>query len=157
MRSRQLCTGHRDGHPMVPADERLDQEASVAAEPASAGPVLDGTSAPTGTQTPDGGVRNVLATVAALPSRLLVLLIRGYQVVISPMRGPTCRFYPSCSAYAVTALRTHGAIRGTAMAVWRLLRCNPWNPGGVDHVPPREKNSARTPRPEATTDRERMQ
>lgn len=104
-----------------------------------------------------GGVRSVMGAVAALPARALVLLIRGYQTVISPMRGPTCRFYPSCSAYAVTALRTHGALRGTAMAVWRLLRCNPWNPGGVDHVPPRQKNSARTPRPEATTDRERMQ
>jgi len=66
----------------------------------------------------------------------LIWLIRAYQLVLSPLSPPSCRFYPSCSAYAVTALQSHGILRGSRLAVWRLLRCNPWNPGGVDHVPP---------------------
>ena len=73
--------------------------------------------------------------------RLLLLLVRGYQLFVSPLLGPRCRFYPSCSAYAVTALQTHGAFRGSWLAARRLGRCHPWNPGGVDHVPP-----ARSPR-----------
>jgi putative membrane protein insertion efficiency factor len=68
---------------------------------------------------------------------LLVGLVRGYQLLISPLLGPTCRYYPSCSAYAVQALQTHGAVRGGWLAVRRLLRCHPWAAGGVDHVPPR--------------------
>ena len=66
----------------------------------------------------------------------LIWLIRGYQRFVSPMTPPSCRFTPSCSAYAVTALRRHGLLRGGYLAVRRLLRCHPWNPGGVDHVPP---------------------
>ncbi len=69
------------------------------------------------------------------PRELLVLLVRAYQLLVSPLLGPTCRFYPSCSSYAVIALRTHGALRGTWLTTRRLLRCHPWNPGGVDHVP----------------------
>jgi uncharacterized protein len=69
-------------------------------------------------------------------ARLLTWLVRGYQLVLSPLFGPRCRFYPSCSSYAVQALSTHGALRGTWLAGRRLLRCHPWNPGGVDHVPP---------------------
>lgn len=65
----------------------------------------------------------------------LVSLVRLYQRWISPMRPPTCRFYPSCSAYAVTALERFGPFRGSWLAARRLLRCHPWNPGGVDHVP----------------------
>lgn len=68
---------------------------------------------------------------------VLVGLVRGYQLLISPLLGPTCRYYPSCSAYAVQALQVHGAIRGSWLAIRRLLRCHPWSPGGVDHVPPR--------------------
>lgn len=68
---------------------------------------------------------------------LLVGLVRAYQLIVSPWFAPRCKYYPSCSSYAVTALRTHGALRGTALATWRLLRCNPWSLGGVDHVPPR--------------------
>jgi putative membrane protein insertion efficiency factor len=74
------------------------------------------------------------ATVAAWP---LVALVRVYQRVISPLRPPTCRFYPSCSAYAITALQRFGPIKGSWLAVRRLFRCHPWNPGGVDHVPER--------------------
>lgn len=80
-----------------------------------------------------------------LPSLVLFGIIRGYQIVISPMTGPTCRFYPSCSAYAATALKRHGLFKGLVLGVWRLLRCNPWNLGGVDHVPPRRNNSKTTP------------
>jgi len=85
-------------------------------------------------------------------ARLLLVLVRGYQLFVSPLLGPRCRFYPSCSAYAVTALTTHGALRGSWLAVRRLGRCHPWNPGGVDHVPPaRPRRGHETPPPHATT------
>lgn len=67
----------------------------------------------------------------------LIALVRCYQLVVSPFLGPTCRYYPSCSAYAVTALQEHGALRGSWLAARRLARCHPWSAGGVDHVPPR--------------------
>ena len=72
--------------------------------------------------------------------RLMVLMIRGYQLVLSPLLGPRCRFYPSCSAYAIEAISTHGAARGSFLAVRRLLRCHPWNPGGIDPVPPSRRD-----------------
>jgi putative membrane protein insertion efficiency factor len=74
---------------------------------------------------------------------LLVLPIRAYQLLVSPLLGPRCRFYPSCSSYAVQALRVHGPLRGTWLAGRRLLRCHPWNPGGPDPVPPRTDRSGR--------------
>lgn len=64
-------------------------------------------------------------------------LVRLYQVTLSPMLGPTCRFYPSCSAYSVLAFQRHGPVRGLWLTIRRVARCNPWNYGGVDHVPPR--------------------
>ncbi len=69
--------------------------------------------------------------------RLLILLIRGYQKFISPMLGDNCRFYPTCSAYAIEALQVHGVLKGSLLAVWRILRCNPFGRGGMDPVPPR--------------------
>jgi putative membrane protein insertion efficiency factor len=66
----------------------------------------------------------------------LILLIRAYQRWISPALPPTCRFYPSCSEYAVQALEVHGLVIGSALTVWRLVRCAPWHPGGVEPVPP---------------------
>jgi putative membrane protein insertion efficiency factor len=75
--------------------------------------------------------------VRAVVAAPAIWLIRVYQQVWSPMRPQTCRFYPSCSAYAVTALQRFGLLRGSWLAARRLLRCHPWNPGGVDHVPPR--------------------
>lgn len=66
---------------------------------------------------------------------LLVGIIRGYQVAVSPLLPPSCRFHPSCSAYGLGAIRTHGAVKGLVLTVWRLGRCNPWNGGGVDPVP----------------------
>ncbi|WP_315093050.1 membrane protein insertion efficiency factor YidD [uncultured Cellulomonas sp.] len=80
--------------------------------------------------------RSVARVILRAPARLLLLVLKGYQRFISPMTPPTCKFYPSCSQYAVIAVQRHGAVRGTALAVWRVLRCNPWNLGGVDDVPP---------------------
>jgi putative membrane protein insertion efficiency factor len=77
-------------------------------------------------------------------ARVLRLALRGYQLVISPLYGPRCRFYPSCSEYAVQAITTHGAVRGSWYAGRRLLRCHPWNPGGVDHVPPARPRAHQT-------------
>lgn len=68
---------------------------------------------------------------------LLTGLIRLYQVTLSPMLGPVCRYYPSCSHYGHQAITVHGAGKGTLLTGWRLLRCNPWARGGVDLVPPR--------------------
>jgi putative membrane protein insertion efficiency factor len=73
-----------------------------------------------------------MSRLLALP---LIWLVRAYQVIRLPYRPQSCRFYPSCSAYAVTALERFGPVKGTWLAVRRLLRCHPWNPGGVDHVP----------------------
>lgn len=70
-----------------------------------------------------------------LPRALLVALVRGYQLVISPALPPSCRFSPSCSQYALESLRRYGALRGSWMAARRLARCHPWHPGGYDPVP----------------------
>jgi len=67
--------------------------------------------------------------------RILIGLIKGYQLIISPHMGQCCRFHPSCSCYASQAIERHGALKGTAMATWRVLRCNPYNHGGYDPVP----------------------
>jgi putative membrane protein insertion efficiency factor len=78
-------------------------------------------------------------------STLLTMLLRFYQLAISPMLGPRCRFYPSCSMYALEAIRTHGAGRGSWLAARRVCRCHPWNPGGLDPVPEAKgKNSSST-------------
>ena len=66
---------------------------------------------------------------------LIRLLIRAYQLVISPWLGPRCRVYPSCSNYALEAVHTHGALRGSWLTLRRLGRCHPWHPGGLDPVP----------------------
>ncbi|WP_442858902.1 membrane protein insertion efficiency factor YidD [Actinomyces sp. zg-332] len=62
-------------------------------------------------------------------------IIRGYQIFISPIIGPTCRYYPCCSSYMIIALQKHGAIKGLLLGTYRLLRCNPFSKGGVDDVP----------------------
>jgi uncharacterized protein len=66
---------------------------------------------------------------------LLTQLIRLYQATISPLLGPSCRYHPSCSGYALVAVQRHGALRGSWLAARRLGRCHPWTPGGVDLVP----------------------
>jgi uncharacterized protein len=70
-------------------------------------------------------------------SKVFIVFIRGYQLLISPLLGPRCRYYPTCSNYALEALRVHGFFRGSVMASWRILRCNPFSNGGLDPVPPR--------------------
>lgn len=70
-------------------------------------------------------------------ARLLLGLLRLYRLT-AVMRSPRCRFLPTCSGYAVEAVRVHGALRGSWLAVRRVGRCHPWNPGGIDPVPPRE-------------------
>ena len=72
---------------------------------------------------------------------LLSWLLRAYQVTLSPLMGPRCRFYPSCSNYAIEALRVHGAGRGSWLAARRICRCHPWHPGGLDPVPPRQSST----------------
>jgi putative membrane protein insertion efficiency factor len=69
----------------------------------------------------------------------LLALIKIYQWTISPLLGPVCRYYPSCSHYGYTAIDRHGAVKGTVLTAWRILRCNPWSPGGVDYVPERKR------------------
>ena len=71
--------------------------------------------------------------------RLLVGLIKAYRYFLSPLLGPSCRFHPTCSAYAVEAIETHGALKGAWLALRRILKCHPWHPGGVDPVPPRRR------------------
>jgi putative membrane protein insertion efficiency factor len=66
--------------------------------------------------------------------RLAILPIRAYQLLLSPMTGDRCRFYPSCSEYAAQAIDQYGLLRGAVLAGWRLLRCNPFTPGGFDPV-----------------------
>ncbi len=65
---------------------------------------------------------------------LAVLCVRGYRALVSPLLAPRCKYHPSCSQYALDALREHGFVRGLVLAGWRLLRCNPWSHGGVDYV-----------------------
>ena len=81
----------------------------------------------------DGQVAQARPSAAA---RVLMALITGYRRFISPLLGPRCRFAPSCSAYALEAVREHGALRGTWLAARRIGRCHPFNPGGFDPVPP---------------------
>jgi uncharacterized protein len=78
-----------------------------------------------------------LAWALGTPVRVLLIgLIRLYRVMLSGWLGGQCRFSPSCSRYAEEAIRTHGAIRGSGLAAWRIARCGPFTKGGVDHVPP---------------------
>lgn len=67
--------------------------------------------------------------------KLLILLIQIYRYALSPLLGNNCRFYPSCSSYACTAIERFGALNGSWLALRRILRCHPWHPGGVDPVP----------------------
>jgi uncharacterized protein len=74
---------------------------------------------------------------AGAPARmLLIALVRLYRLTLSGLLGGQCRFYPSCSSYALDAIRLHGATRGTLLAAWRIARCGPFTDGGVDPVPP---------------------
>jgi len=81
-------------------------------------------------------LRDLPRTVWNWPRIAILLSIRLYQMTISKgIPENTCRFYPSCSHYGYQAIYKHGALKGSGMAIWRVLRCNPWNPGGYDPVP----------------------
>lgn len=81
-------------------------------------------------------LKDLKFTFVNIPRYLLLLLIRAYQAVVSPaLPVDTCRFYPSCSHYGYQAIYKYGALKGSYLAIWRLLRCNPFNRGGIDPVP----------------------
>jgi len=79
---------------------------------------------------------SMLGMIWRLPRRLALMLVRAYQVLISPMLPPACRFTPSCSHYACSCLADHGFVRGSWLTLRRLSRCHPWHPGGYDPPPP---------------------
>ncbi|WP_333619418.1 membrane protein insertion efficiency factor YidD [Dietzia sp.] len=74
--------------------------------------------------------------VGSVPARILTFFVVFYREGISPLFPPSCRFEPTCSAYALEALRVHGAFKGSMLTIWRILRCAPWSRGGWDPVPP---------------------
>ena len=76
-----------------------------------------------------------LRRLLAMPQRGLILLVRGYRLLLSPWLGSQCRFEPTCSAYALGALQAHGALAGSYLAAARIARCHPWCRGGLDPVP----------------------
>lgn len=109
--------------------------------PSKAGTVADGATVPTaGPQLPEPEPTEQelrsqhWGPVRSAPSRLLALLLKGYRKLISPLYGQVCSFYPSCSAYGLEAVTVHGVLKGVPMTLWRVLRCNPFSGGGVDHV-----------------------
>ena len=88
--------------------------------------------------------------MAGLLAEGLVLVVRAYQWTLRPFIGSQCRFEPSCSHYAIEALRAHGPARGALLAAWRVLRCNPWSAGGLDPIPHKAGRACRC-HPEAMT------
>jgi uncharacterized protein len=93
-------------------------------------------------------IRRVMWAAGA-PARFgLIALIRAYRLTLAGWLGGQCRFVPTCSHYAEEAIRTHGALRGSALATWRILRCNPFGAGGIDPVParPMYEDVIRSPR-----------
>ena len=85
-------------------------------------------------------MRILTKLLKAIPLKaFFLLLIRGYQYFISPLLGQNCRFYPSCSCYAKQAIEQRGLIFGLYLSVRRILKCNPWHPGGLDPVPPKQQ------------------
>jgi hypothetical protein len=94
-------------------------------------------------------MRGLFLFLYRLPRRLLVGMVRLYQLILSPHLGRTCRFCPTCSEYAVRAIREYGAVRGLLLAVYRLARCHPW--GGHGYDPPRWFGE---PRPTPSVDEE---
>src|SRR6187401_1947962 len=76
-----------------------------------------------------------------LPRNICVGILRGYRAVISPLYGDVCRYYPSCSAYALQAIQRHGVVKGIILGSIRIARCHPWAAGGVDDVPARRERT----------------
>lgn len=80
-------------------------------------------------------MKRALFTLFHLPRRALMMLVKAYRLLLSPWLGSSCRFEPTCSAYSLQALEQHGAVAGTALTAYRLMRCQPWCEGGHDPVP----------------------
>ena len=95
-------------------------------------------------RTPRTAVRRVVRVAFLAPREAVVLVLRLYQLTLSPMLGPVCRFAPSCSSYAVTAVRRFGVLHGGWLTARRLARCHPWNDGGWDPVPERPHEHSTT-------------
>jgi len=88
-------------------------------------------------------MKTLAITLLLLPRNVLVVLLRVYRAVISPLYGDVCRYYPSCSAYVLGAVQEHGVVVGSALAARRIARCHPWAEGGIDDVPLRPKRRYR--------------
>jgi uncharacterized protein len=86
------------------------------------------------------------------PREALILVVRGYRLLLKPWLGNACRFEPSCSAYTLAALQRHGALRGSVLGTGRLLRCHPWCEGGHDPVPTHFAGSPRPAHPPLSPD-----
>ena len=86
-------------------------------------------------------MRSVVPFVLFLPRNLIVVVLRLYRAVISPLYGDVCRYYPSCSSYALQAIQQYGVVRGSWMGMRRIARCHPWAAGGVDDVPVRVRSN----------------
>jgi len=92
-------------------------------------------------------MRTAAYAVWYLPRNAMIAFMQLYRRVVSPLYGDVCRYYPSCSRYAVESYQQRGFLLGTALTVWRLLRCNPFTPGGIDDVSPgRHRDFLITPR-----------
>lgn len=78
----------------------------------------------------------LLRSLPLVPRNALLALLHAYRATVSHTYGDVCRYYPSCSAYAVGAVQQHGAVKGAGLAAWRIARCHPWAAGGVEDVPP---------------------
>ena len=89
-------------------------------------------------------MNSIISIISRLPENLLVVLIRAYRLLISPLKPRCCRFVPSCSEYALEAVRMHGALRGVVLAAWRIMRCHPfWHGDIYDPVPSSFAGSSR--------------
>lgn len=84
-------------------------------------------------------MRTALSFIMLAPRNICVIILRFYRAVISPLYGDVCRYYPSCSAYALRAIQEYGVLRGTVMGAIRIARCHPWAAGGIDDVPLRRR------------------
>jgi len=84
-----------------------------------------------------------LSTLLLLPRNAAVVVLRAYRAVISPLYGDVCRYYPSCSAYALQAIQQYGVIVGSILGIRRIIRCHPWAAGGIDDVPQRRSRQYR--------------
>lgn len=78
---------------------------------------------------------SLLSFVMLLPRNACVVILRAYRLLVSPLYGDVCRYYPSCSAYTLQAIQSHGVVKGIGLGAWRIARCHPWARGGVDDVP----------------------